>query len=256
MSACTKHAAEPVRGYSDCPGCEVESLRQQLAVAQAEVRELRERAEKAERNYQWMVERAADQHLSGYRELARRVADAENVADGLRDELARVRELAAKWRAAPQDPDEPLLAIAADELEAAISQAGESLPLMARREWMCRDTDYFVVHGDFCLEVESFRGKAPRYAADGSLIVIGDSAVCDQVDAEAQPDGIYRIADTDEHGLPVIERTADMPKRAKYRIALGCGMVIYQSELEGVGFVDTISRRERIEDYRSAAQES
>src|SRR5690625_2995930 len=28
---------------------------------------------------------------------------------------------------------------------------------------------------------------------------------------------IYRIADTDEHGLPVIERTADMPEGAKYR---------------------------------------
>lgn len=69
----------------------VVELEQQLAVAQAEAREWRERAEKAERNYQWMVERAADQHLSGYRELARRAADAENVADGLRAELARVR---------------------------------------------------------------------------------------------------------------------------------------------------------------------
>lgn len=40
-------------------------------------------------------------------------------------ELARARELAAKWRAAPQDPDEPLLAMAADELEAALAQNGE-----------------------------------------------------------------------------------------------------------------------------------
>lgn len=46
-------------------------------------------------------------------------------ARGLRAELARVRELAAKWRAAPQNPDEPLLAMAADELEAALSQAAE-----------------------------------------------------------------------------------------------------------------------------------
>lgn len=37
--------------------------------------------------------------------------------------LARVRELAAKWRAAPQDPEEPLLAMAADELDAAIQGA-------------------------------------------------------------------------------------------------------------------------------------
>lgn len=42
MSACTKHAAEPVRGYSDCPGCEVESLRQQLAAAQAEIERLQD----------------------------------------------------------------------------------------------------------------------------------------------------------------------------------------------------------------------
>src|SRR5690606_9778871 len=67
---------------------------QYLASAAADlIQELRERAEKAERDYQWMVERAADQHLSGYRELARRAADAETVADGLRAELARGREL-------------------------------------------------------------------------------------------------------------------------------------------------------------------
>lgn len=64
---------------------------QYLASAAADlIQELRERAEKAERDYQWMVERAADQHLSGYRELARRAADAETVADGLRTELARL----------------------------------------------------------------------------------------------------------------------------------------------------------------------
>lgn len=64
---------------------------QYLASAAADlIQELRERAEKAERDYQWMVERAADQYLSGYRELARRAADAETVADGLRTELARL----------------------------------------------------------------------------------------------------------------------------------------------------------------------
>lgn len=46
-----------------------------------------------------------------------------------------------------------------------------------------------------------------------------------------------------------------MPEGAKYRVTLGSGRVIDQSKLEGVGFVDTISRRERIEDYRPAAQE-
>lgn len=48
---------------------------------EAEVVELRKRAEKAEANYRFMVERAADQKLDGYRELAAKVADAENKLD-------------------------------------------------------------------------------------------------------------------------------------------------------------------------------
>jgi len=52
---------------------------------------LRERAEKAEANYAFMVERAANQHLDGYRELGARAAAAENEADRLR---ARLREVA------------------------------------------------------------------------------------------------------------------------------------------------------------------
>lgn len=130
----------------------------------------------------------------------------------------------------------------------------ESLPLMARRSWMRRDTDYFVVHGDFCLEVESFRGKAPHYEADGSLIVIGDSAVCDQVDAEAQPDGIYRIADTDEHGLPVVERTADMPEDVTH-MTLHTRRFFRAGELRARS-VEGDEGLLRIEDYRPAAQES
>ena len=82
-------AAEAGKSPIHAKLCEALDL---LAIRDAEARELRERAEKAERNYQWMVERAADQHLSGYRELARRAADAENVADGLRAELARLRK--------------------------------------------------------------------------------------------------------------------------------------------------------------------
>jgi hypothetical protein len=47
---------------------------------------LRSRAEKAEANYAFMVERAANQHLDGYRELGARAATAENEADRLRGE--------------------------------------------------------------------------------------------------------------------------------------------------------------------------
>lgn len=52
MNACTKHAAKPVRGYSDCPGCEVESLRQQLAAAQAEL--------SADAKWQAVIDQIAD----------------------------------------------------------------------------------------------------------------------------------------------------------------------------------------------------
>lgn len=56
-------------------------------------------------------------------ELEQQLATIQAEARELRTALARVRELAAKWRAAPQDPEEPLLAMAADELDAAIQGA-------------------------------------------------------------------------------------------------------------------------------------
>lgn len=81
----------------------IAELEQQLAAAQAEVLELRERSAHVDRG-------------------ATRLAIEK---DTLAQQLARVRELPAKWRAAPQNPDEPLLAIAADELDAALSQPAE-----------------------------------------------------------------------------------------------------------------------------------
>lgn len=56
-------------------------------------------------------------------ELEQQLATVQAEARELRAALTRVRELAAKWRAAPQNPDEPLLAMAADELDAAIQGA-------------------------------------------------------------------------------------------------------------------------------------
>lgn len=129
MSACTKHAAEPVRGYSDCPGCEVENLRQQLAAAQAEVRELQRVQSDVLANLDApddMDVISAAHFVAGSLSTAEEALEAAQAeARELRAELARVRELPAKWRAAPQNPDEPLLAIAADELDAALSQPAE-----------------------------------------------------------------------------------------------------------------------------------
>lgn len=71
------------------------AMRAMLAVVRshdsAELAAERERAEKAEANYRFMVERAADQRLDGYRELGQRAAYAENDRDSLRAELAALR---------------------------------------------------------------------------------------------------------------------------------------------------------------------
>lgn len=40
MSACKKHAENPVIGYNPCPGCEVEGLRSQHGRDSAELRNL------------------------------------------------------------------------------------------------------------------------------------------------------------------------------------------------------------------------
>lgn len=47
--------------------------------------------EEVRANYQWMVERAADQRLDGYRELGARAAAAENARDDIRRELTETR---------------------------------------------------------------------------------------------------------------------------------------------------------------------
>lgn len=75
----------------------------------ASVVALHERAEKAEANYRWMVERAADQRLDGYRELGARCAALEAERDAAADaERARIaawlKELADKAYAAGNEP--------------------------------------------------------------------------------------------------------------------------------------------------------
>lgn len=58
----------------------------------------RARVGEAERNYQFMVDRAANEKLDGYRELGQRAADAESRADSLAAELEATREYAARYR--------------------------------------------------------------------------------------------------------------------------------------------------------------
>ena len=67
------------------------------------------RADKAEANYRWMVERAADQRLDGYRELGARCAALEAERDAAADAerariAARIKELADKAYAVGNEP--------------------------------------------------------------------------------------------------------------------------------------------------------
>mgnify|MGYP001579306950 CR=1 FL=1 len=71
---------EVVRDLCD----EVDRLRAELAAVTAE-------RDEANANYVFMVERAADQTLDGYRELGQRAAEAENAADDVRAELAAAK---------------------------------------------------------------------------------------------------------------------------------------------------------------------
>ena len=76
---------------------DAEQLRSDRAARDAEIAGLKVRAEKAEANYAFMVKRAADEKLDGYRELGARAAAAESAADALR---ARIAELEARDREA------------------------------------------------------------------------------------------------------------------------------------------------------------
>jgi hypothetical protein len=79
--------------WPDCPDCrrlvnndlDGLSLRDKLRAENARLEAERDEAQK---NYQFMVNRAADEKLDGYRELGARAAAAENAADDLRSRLS------------------------------------------------------------------------------------------------------------------------------------------------------------------------
>lgn len=96
-AATHRYDARPVKhdGWSAVPASEVHELQDRLESAHRKIAGLlardlektqalvnqRDRAEKAEENYRFMVENAADQKLDGYRDLAARAAAAENSLD-------------------------------------------------------------------------------------------------------------------------------------------------------------------------------
>lgn len=65
----------------------------------AEVDRLSLERDEAWANYQFMVNRAADERLDGYRELGQSAARAENKADALRAEISRLKAEISRLRA-------------------------------------------------------------------------------------------------------------------------------------------------------------
>jgi hypothetical protein len=68
-----------------------------LSKAKAELSTLRSELEKAKSDIVFMVNKAADNHLEGYRELGRRAAEAENKRDRLRAANRELVEVCKAW---------------------------------------------------------------------------------------------------------------------------------------------------------------
>ncbi len=86
---------EAITVLTEFEGIRGPGLREACESAVARLREVEAERHKARADYQFMVERAADQHLDGYRELGARAAAAENQADELRLQLQVAR---SSWR--------------------------------------------------------------------------------------------------------------------------------------------------------------
>lgn len=114
----------------------------------------------------------------------------------------------------------------------------ESLPLMARREWMPNGAVLAGWVKGYCFFYDGHSGFAigRRNIWDGT----GDDKLS------------YRIADTDEHGLPVVEREAGMPLGAKYR-----WWHTAESEwvYESAWFALCTTEQQRIEDFNAQREQ-
>lgn len=102
--------AERLDSLAHDPGCDTRELSPSLGPSTkpcnclgSQLRAALRRAEKAEANYQFMVERAADEKLDGYRELGARAAAAEERADEANAAEAAVRRQLAGVEARYQD---------------------------------------------------------------------------------------------------------------------------------------------------------
>jgi predicted RNase H-like HicB family nuclease len=178
MDICNEHGkthrGDPAHP-DDCVVCRLERLENELAAE-------RERREKAEANYQWMVEHAADNKLDGYRELGQRAAAAEARANRLRERLnhalAALRHIA---RTCIEDPDTAQFASrASDEQPSALAPKedyqSERLTSLMSLPW---ENEYRLLAipeddgGGFCAFIPLFGEKGCRADGDTPEDAIG-----------------------------------------------------------------------------------
>lgn len=238
MSACTKHAAEPVRGYSDCPGCEVESLRQQLAATQAEARELRAELARVRgnRNEAELRQLKHDLETAG---ISAFMSPEKLPKEEWYESASFCRDVVRRARYVVEDLIAALAQAAEQHDPLAVSDhcgESESLPLMARRP-RHKDDDLGELYENGKRLCTISGGPPLREPMPGFVL--------------------YRIADTDEHGFKVIPRTADMPEGAKYRISYAARAGVHYTGIPQLALEASRGGAvsERIEDYRESGQE-
>ena len=151
--------------------------------------------------------------------LVRRERDRRGVA---LSELSRF-ELAAFSSA--ESAEQAVRIIAANALSQPAAER-ESLPLIARRDWMPEWANYVAWDGDGGCWLYKRQPSMDRdewwedYLPDEKDVEQDTYSRADQLGRMHVGDwreSLHRVVDTDEHGLPVIPRTADMPEGAQYR---------------------------------------
>lgn len=186
------------------------------------------RAEKAEANYRFMVERAADQKLDGYRELGARAAAAEERADNAerraiaaesdanvnrqeRERLeARVRELSYELALMHAGKDATTREAVKAELEArALREQNESAErLLAQRAQDCEQ------YKDRVSKLEHERGELLRACGAAQDVAEGrdpiDAARSVKTDADNRLDEVVALRERIERAIAVLEDKSEV----------------------------------------------
>jgi chromosome segregation ATPase len=96
LVAALREARADLAAVTETARVEIAGFRERVVALEAELAEARRERDEARKNYQFMVNRAADEKLDGYRELGARVAAAEEARDAA---IRRAEESDAALRA-------------------------------------------------------------------------------------------------------------------------------------------------------------